>query len=99
MAFPTRLQQLLEEGRIVVHSLGEFQFGTGFWYMWNSSSEFVWNCNTAMNICDEIISDGSKRFSAALIASCGDGVTHFTGQSRRGCIGGGRLLSACLVSQ
>jgi len=30
MAFPTRLQQLLEEGRIVVHSLGEFQFGTGF---------------------------------------------------------------------
>jgi len=46
MAFPTRLQQLLEEGRIVVRSLGEFQFGTGFWYMWNGSSEFTWNGNT-----------------------------------------------------
>jgi hypothetical protein len=46
MAFPTRLQQLLEEGRIVVRSLGEFQFGTGFWYMWNGASEFAWNGNT-----------------------------------------------------
>jgi len=45
MAFPTRLQQLLDEGRIVVRSLGEFQFGTGFWYMWNGSSEFTWNGN------------------------------------------------------
>ncbi|MBO1040403.1 hypothetical protein [Brucella pituitosa] len=46
MAFPTRLQQLLEEGRIVVRSLGDFHFGTGFWYVWNGSSELVWNGNT-----------------------------------------------------
>ncbi len=28
MAFPTRLQQLLDEGRIVVRSLGDFHFGS-----------------------------------------------------------------------
>ncbi|MFC4624241.1 phage tail protein [Daeguia caeni] len=33
---------------------------------------------TAMNICDEAMADGSKRYTAALIASSGDGVTHDT---------------------
>ncbi|PJO48918.1 phage tail protein [Brucella pituitosa] len=44
---------------------------------------------TAMNICDEIMSDGSKRYSAALIASSGDGVTHETNMTplREGCAG------------
>lgn len=31
---------------------------------------------TAMNICDESMPDGSKRYTAALIASSGDAVTH-----------------------
>jgi len=44
---------------------------------------------TAMNICDEVMSDGSKRYSAALIASSGDGVTHETNMTplREGCAG------------
>ncbi|MBO1040401.1 phage tail protein [Brucella pituitosa] len=44
---------------------------------------------TAMNICDEIMLDGSKRYSAALIASSGDGVTHETNMTplREGCAG------------
>ncbi|WP_435655032.1 phage tail protein [Brucella pituitosa] len=44
---------------------------------------------TAMNICDEIMSDGSKRYSAALIASSGDGVTHETNMTplREACAG------------
>jgi len=46
MAFPTRLQQLLAEGRIVIRSMGDFMFGTGTWYMWNGMSELVWNGNT-----------------------------------------------------
>ncbi len=46
MAFPTRLQQCLTEGRIIVRSMGDFMFGTGAWYMWNGMSELVWNGNT-----------------------------------------------------
>lgn len=46
MAFPTRLQQLLADGRIVIRSMGDFMFGTGAWYMWNGMSELVWNGNT-----------------------------------------------------
>ncbi|KAB2743535.1 hypothetical protein [Brucella anthropi] len=46
MAFPTRLQQLLDEGRVVIRSMGDFMFGTGAWYMWNGMSELVWNGNT-----------------------------------------------------
>ncbi len=44
---------------------------------------------TAMNICDEIMSDGSKRYTAALIASSGDGVTHETNMTplREACAG------------
>ncbi|MCX2696729.1 phage tail protein [Ochrobactrum chromiisoli] len=44
---------------------------------------------TAMNICDEIMPDGSKRYTAALIASSGDGVTHETNMTplREACAG------------
>lgn len=44
---------------------------------------------TAMNICDEIMPDGSKRYAAALIASSGDGVTHETNMTplREACAG------------
>lgn len=44
---------------------------------------------TAMNICDEAMSDGSKRYTAALIASSGDGVTHETNMTplREACAG------------
>ncbi|MBK0024207.1 DUF1983 domain-containing protein [Ochrobactrum sp. S46] len=44
---------------------------------------------TAMNICDEVMSDGSKRYTAALIASSGDGVTHETNMTplREACAG------------
>lgn len=44
---------------------------------------------TAMNICDEVMPDGSKRYAAALIASSGDGVTHETNMTplREACAG------------
>lgn len=44
---------------------------------------------TAMNICDETMPDGSKRYTAALIASSGDGVTHETNMTplREACAG------------
>ena len=44
---------------------------------------------TAMNICDEVMPDGSKRYTAALIASSGDGVTHETNMTplREACAG------------
>lgn len=44
---------------------------------------------TAMNICDEIMPDGSKRYTAALIATSGDGVTHDTNMTplREACAG------------
>ncbi|WGG61953.1 phage tail protein [Brucella intermedia] len=44
---------------------------------------------TAMNICDEIMPDGSKRYTAALIASSGDGVTHDSNMTplREACAG------------
>ncbi|WP_158259893.1 phage tail protein [Phyllobacterium phragmitis] len=44
---------------------------------------------TAMNICDEPMVDGSKRYTAALIASSGDGVTHDSNMTplREGCAG------------
>ncbi|GGB00751.1 hypothetical protein GCM10011491_31160 [Brucella endophytica] len=44
---------------------------------------------TAMNICDEGMPDGSKRYTAALIASSGDGVTHDSNMTplREGCAG------------
>lgn len=44
---------------------------------------------TAMNICDEVMPDGSKRYTAALIASSGDGVTHDSNMTplREACAG------------
>ncbi|ASV86408.1 hypothetical protein CES85_1075 [Ochrobactrum quorumnocens] len=44
---------------------------------------------TAMNICDEVMSDGSRRYRAALIASSGDGVTHDSNMTplREACAG------------
>jgi len=44
---------------------------------------------TAMNICDETMPDGSKRYTAALIASSGDGVTHDSNMTplREACAG------------
>jgi len=44
---------------------------------------------TAMNICDEGMPDGSKRYTAALIASSGDGVTHDSNMTplREACAG------------
>lgn len=44
---------------------------------------------TAMNICDEIMPDGSKRYTAALIAVSGDGVTHDSNMTplREACAG------------
>ncbi|KAB2781272.1 phage tail protein [Brucella anthropi] len=44
---------------------------------------------TAMNICDEVMPDGSKRYAAALIASSGDGVTHDSNMTplREACAG------------
>lgn len=46
MAFPTRLQQLLAEGRVIVRSMGDFRFGTGTWHMWNGIAELQWGGNT-----------------------------------------------------
>lgn len=45
MAFLTRLQQLLEEGRIVVRLSANFSLAPAL-HMWNGSSEFTWNGNT-----------------------------------------------------
>ncbi|KAA9369569.1 phage tail protein [Ochrobactrum quorumnocens] len=44
---------------------------------------------TAMNICDEIMPDGGKRYRAAVIASSGDGVTHDSNMTplREACAG------------
>nr|WP_278377179.1 phage tail protein [Brucella anthropi] len=44
---------------------------------------------TAMNICDEVMPDGSKRYTAALVASSGDGVTHDSNMTplREACAG------------
>lgn len=67
MAFPTRLQQLLDNGKVEVRSLGEFHFGTGFWYVWNGSDELIWNGNKYIpNQLIEIEEPGDQMGSEAI---------------------------------
>jgi hypothetical protein len=42
MSFPTELQELLDEGRIVVRSLAKFEFGTGTYGVWNGIGTLTW---------------------------------------------------------
>lgn len=42
MAFPSRLQQLLDEGRVAIRGLIKYQWGTGIYGVWNGKGAFVW---------------------------------------------------------
>jgi hypothetical protein len=43
MSFPTRLQQLLDEGRAVIRGLIRYEFGGGNYGLWNGNYEFVYD--------------------------------------------------------
>jgi hypothetical protein len=42
MSFPARLEELLEEGRLVVRGLVKFEFGGGAYGLWNGNYNLVW---------------------------------------------------------
>ncbi len=43
MAFPTRLQTLLDEGRISLRSAAKFEFGTGTYGIWNGKGPITYS--------------------------------------------------------
>ncbi|MBZ9852791.1 hypothetical protein LB566_03210 [Mesorhizobium sp. CA13] len=43
MTFPTRLQDLLEEGRVVIRGMVKFQLGSGFHGMWLGNYDLVYD--------------------------------------------------------
>ncbi|MBX8827267.1 hypothetical protein [Ochrobactrum sp. SFR4] len=42
MAYPSRLQQLLDEGRVVIRSMIKYELGTGVYGVWNGKGSFEW---------------------------------------------------------
>lgn len=42
MSFPSRLEELLDEGRIVVRGIIKFVFGSGTYGVWNGNYDLVW---------------------------------------------------------
>lgn len=42
MSFPTRLEQLLDEGRIAIRGMVKFEFGTGTYGLWTGNYELAW---------------------------------------------------------
>lgn len=83
MTFPTRLQQLLTEGRIVVRSALRIDAGTGTYGFWNGKGEITINGlvywpNSLISVSEPVygLGAGAATFTVELVAKQDSGVTH-----------------------
>ncbi len=82
MTFPTRLQQVLGEGRAVIRSLLKIETGTGTYGFWNGNANLDWNGltywpSTLISVSEPVygIGTAASTFTVELVAKRDSGLT------------------------
>lgn len=82
MTFPTRLQEVLDEGRAVIRSLMKIECGTGTYGFWNGNADLVWNSltywpSTLISVSEPVYGLGTaaSTFTIELVAQRDSGLT------------------------